>query len=84
MAKIPFYLLGILSISFLNADEGSGCHHCDEIRLYNAKHHHNYEYYEDYLKSEGAENKSADAQPAKTPSLSPTENTALREKLPPQ
>lgn len=28
------------------------CHHCEEIREYNAKHHENFEYYEDYLKSQ--------------------------------
>lgn len=28
------------------------CHHCEEIRLYNAEHHKNYEYYEDYLKDD--------------------------------
>lgn len=28
--------------------EAPVCHHCEEIRLYNAAHHKNYEYFEDY------------------------------------
>lgn len=30
------------------------CHRCEEIREYNKTHHQNFEYYEDYLKSEEA------------------------------
>jgi hypothetical protein len=84
MAKKLTLFLGVLSIFSLNADEGPVCHHCEEIRLYNAKHHHNYEYYEDYLKSEGAANKTADVQPVKKNNPLPTENTAVTERLPPQ
>lgn len=27
------------------------CHHCEDIREYNAANHQNFEYYDDYLKS---------------------------------
>lgn len=27
------------------------CHHCEDIREYNAKYHENFEYYDDYLKT---------------------------------
>ncbi|HEV8051721.1 MAG TPA: hypothetical protein VGP47_04435 [Parachlamydiaceae bacterium] len=27
------------------------CHHCEDIREYNAEHHQNFEYYDQYLKS---------------------------------
>lgn len=33
------------------------CHHCEEIREYNAKYHQNFEYYDDYLKSQTNEKK---------------------------
>ena len=84
MTRKLFLILGTLSISFLNADEGPVCHHCEEIRLYNAEHHHNYEYYEDYLKSEGAAHKTAEAQPIKKNSSSPNDTAENTEKLPPQ
>ena len=28
------------------------CHRCEEIREYNAEHHENFEYYDDYVKLE--------------------------------
>lgn len=31
---------------------GDICHHCEEIRLWNAEHHKNYEYFDDYLEDE--------------------------------
>lgn len=34
----------------LKADEPV-CHHCEDIREYNAKYHENFEYYDDYLKA---------------------------------
>ena len=47
-------LLGAAAPSF--AGEEPVCHHCEEIREYNAKYHENFEYYDDYLKEnkEGA------------------------------
>lgn len=50
MKVIIFTLFWGVSFSFfLNAQE-KVCQRCEEIREYNAKHHKNYEYYEDYLK----------------------------------
>lgn len=44
-------ILSILSFAAAHADEGS-CPLCDTIREYNATHHKNYEYYEDYLEAQ--------------------------------
>lgn len=54
-----FLMLGAVS---LNAEEPV-CHHCEEIREYNAKYHKNYEYYDDYLKAE--KNEQSQKEPAK-------------------
>lgn len=43
-------LLGVFSLS---STIYAGCPMCDEIREYNAEHHKNYTYYEDYLKELG-------------------------------
>lgn len=50
MKKFAAALLGLTAAAFLHAEEPV-CHHCEEIREYNAAHHQNYEYYEDYLKT---------------------------------
>jgi len=42
--------LCVLSVFFSWAEDPV-CHHCEEIREYNAAHHENYEYYDQYLKS---------------------------------
>jgi hypothetical protein len=45
-AGLTIFALGLTSIVQLQAV----CKMCEEIREYNAEHHKNYEYYEDYLK----------------------------------
>lgn len=37
--------------SFSLSAEEPVCHHCEDIREYNAKYHENFEYYGDYLKT---------------------------------
>lgn len=59
-----FLTLSVLTTFMLNA-ESSGCVKCDEIRLYNAEHHENFEYYEDYLKGQKPE-KRVDTVKSKT------------------
>lgn len=54
----------LCAVFTLNAEEPV-CHHCEEIREYNAKYHHNYEYYEDYLKAEKNQGQSEQKVPAK-------------------
>lgn len=51
MRYIALALLSISSTLNLFADEAV-CPRCEEIREYNAAHHQNYEYYEDYLKGQ--------------------------------
>ena len=46
--------LSILATLSLNGDE-TVCHRCEEIREYNAEHHQNFEYYDDYLKTQHGE-----------------------------
>lgn len=41
-----------VATAFASYAEEPVCHHCEEIREYNAKYHENYEYYEDYLSSQ--------------------------------
>jgi hypothetical protein len=54
----PFFcaltLATAIAVPALYAEDGI-CHRCEVIREQNKTSHHNYEYYEDYLKSEGKE-----------------------------
>jgi len=52
----------VISVFTLQADEPI-CHHCEEIREYNAAHHENYEYYDQYLKANPAQNSSFKGSP---------------------
>lgn len=58
--------------------EGAVCHHCEDIREYNAKYHQNYEYYDDYLKSQSGEKKGPvaenGAENTKKTSVAPASN----------
>jgi hypothetical protein len=51
--------LGIRLFS-LNGEEPI-CHHCEEIREYNAEHHQNFEYFDDYLKGSQSESDESSA-----------------------
>jgi hypothetical protein len=53
--------IAFFSIVIVHAT-GSVCHHCEDIREYNAKFHQNFEYYEDYLKSQSGEKKGTIAE----------------------
>lgn len=41
----------VLSFQTISAQEAV-CHRCEEVREYNAEHHKNFEYFEDYVKSD--------------------------------
>ena len=41
----------IVSVQTVSSNEAV-CHRCEEVREYNAAHHKNYEYFEDYAKSD--------------------------------
>ena len=45
-----FTAFSMQAIFAINSAE-SVCHRCEEIREYNAEHHENFEYYDDYLTS---------------------------------
>lgn len=56
MKSIKFFKLSVaafstMTIISLNSNEPV-CHRCEEIREYNAEHHQNFDYYDDYLKSQ--------------------------------
>jgi hypothetical protein len=40
------------------------CHRCEEIREYNAKHHENFEYYDEYVKTHEESGQKTAAMPA--------------------
>jgi hypothetical protein len=49
--QILLTIAALASASTLSAKD-KVCHHCEEIREYNAAHHHDYEYFDDYAKSD--------------------------------
>ena len=46
------FTLSAISMRLLYSEEPV-CHRCEEIREYNAEHHHNFEYYDEFLTAEG-------------------------------
>lgn len=60
------------------------CHRCEEIREYNAEHHHNFEYYDEYLKTEGksqeATNNPTINKPIDVPSAAPKPKAPVAER----
>lgn len=61
LKKIPFLALVPLSFTTLFLDgEEPVCHRCEEIREYNAKYHQNFEYYDDYQKTQEGKTQSTE------------------------
>lgn len=49
---LGLFVLSLLASAAMSYGEEPVCHHCEEIREYNAKYHENFEYYDDYRKKE--------------------------------
>jgi hypothetical protein len=63
MLKIFSFIVGAFTCMTMGISaDAPVCHHCEEIRLYNAEHHKNYEYFEDYLKTEGGDSANSVAE----------------------
>lgn len=58
--KIYLMLAGLFATTTSLSYAEDICHHCEDIREYNAKHHENFEYYDDYLKVHPEEKKVAE------------------------
>lgn len=65
LKKASLSALSLLTLATLslNGDEPV-CHHCEEIREYNAKYHENFEYYDEYVKTHEDKGQKAAAVPS--------------------
>lgn len=82
-------LFAILSLSGITAfsvsSEEAICHRCEEIREYNAEHHQNFEYYDEYLRAPGRNESAINreptiSQPIPIPSGAPKPKDSIAER----
>lgn len=52
-------VIGGVALASLPLGGEEVCHRCAEIRAYNALHHRNYDYYDDYLKEQKEQGETA-------------------------